>query len=152
MNSTIKFCVFLLKQTIKYLTLINIFLWCKKKYENLKSSSYYKTRRVHWLDRRILRKQLDIKPAYNYVQNQRKLMMQSRENGQKPQFVEFFWRFRGQTSRNCKFFRKIGFIQIEGHICTNFRPKTKKIVRAVSEKNIKVSDFGLIWRLFRKYL
>ena len=35
---------------------------------------------------------------------------------------------------------------------TNFRPKTKKIVRAVFEKNIKVSDFGLIWRPFRKYL
>ena len=35
---------------------------------------------------------------------------------------------------------------------TNFRPKTKKIVRAVFEKNIKVSDFGLIWRLFREYL
>ena len=35
---------------------------------------------------------------------------------------------------------------------TNFRPKTKKIVRAVFEKNIKVSDFGLIWRRFRKYL
>ena len=30
--------------------------------------------------------------------------------------------------------------------------KTKKIVRAVLKKNIKVSDFGLIWRLFRKYL
>ena len=34
---------------------------------------------------------------------------------------------------------------------TNFRPKTKKIVRAVFEKNIKVSDFGLIWRPFREY-
>ena len=30
--------------------------------------------------------------------------------------------------------------------------KQKKIVRAVYEKNIKVSDFGLIWRLFREYL
>ena len=35
---------------------------------------------------------------------------------------------------------------------TNFRPKTKKIVWAVFEKIIKVSDFGLIWRLFHKYL
>ena len=35
---------------------------------------------------------------------------------------------------------------------TNFRPKTKKTVSAVFEKNIKVSDFGLIWRLFREYL
>ena len=35
---------------------------------------------------------------------------------------------------------------------TNFRPKTKKIVRTVFEKNIKVSDFGLIWGHFREYL
>ena len=34
---------------------------------------------------------------------------------------------------------------------TNFRRKTKKIVRAVFEKNIKVSDFGLIWP-FCEYL
>ena len=36
-------------------------------------------------------------------------------------------------------------------LSANFRPKTKKIVRAVFEKNIKVSDFGLIWRPFREY-
>ena len=44
---------------------------------------------------------------------------------------------------------------IGGHdvmFSTNFRPKTKKIVRAVFEKKIKVSDFGLIWRPFWKYL
>ena len=29
---------------------------------------------------------------------------------------------------------------------SNFRSKTKKIVRAIFEENIKVSDFGLIWR------
>ena len=37
-------------------------------------------------------------------------------------------------------------------ISTNFRPKTKKIIRAVSEKNIKVSDFGLTRRPVREYL
>ena len=42
------------------------------------------------MDQRIVRKQLDIIPAYHYVQNQGKLMMQSRENGQKPQFGQFF--------------------------------------------------------------
>ena len=35
---------------------------------------------------------------------------------------------------------------------TNFRPKIKKIFAAVFEKNIKVSDFELIWRPFREYL
>ena len=29
-------------------------------------------------------------PTYHYVQNQGKLLMQSRENGQKPQFGHFF--------------------------------------------------------------
>ena len=29
-------------------------------------------------------------PTYHYVQNQGKLMMQSRENDQKPQFGQFF--------------------------------------------------------------
>ena len=29
-------------------------------------------------------------PTYHYVQNQGKLMMQSRENGQKPQFGQCF--------------------------------------------------------------
>ena len=35
---------------------------------------------------------------------------------------------------------------------TNFRPKTKKIVVTVFDKNIKVSNFGLIWKPFREYL
>ena len=33
-------------------------------------------------------------PTYHYVQNQRKLMSQSRENGQKPQFGQFFDDFK----------------------------------------------------------
>ena len=37
-------------------------------------------------------------------------------------------------------------------LSTNFRPKTKKIIRAVSEKNIEVSDFGLTRRPVREYL
>ena len=48
----------------------------------------YKTR-IHWLDQQTVRKP-DIIPTYNYVQNQGKLMMQSQENGQKPQFGQFF--------------------------------------------------------------
>ena len=46
--------------------------------------------RIQWLDWWIVRKQLDIMPTYHYVQNQGKLMMQSRENDQKPQFRQFF--------------------------------------------------------------
>ena len=46
--------------------------------------------RIHWLDRRIARQQQDIMPTYHYVQNQGKLIMQSRENSQTPQFGQFF--------------------------------------------------------------
>ena len=45
---------------------------------------------MHLIDQRVVRKQLDIMPTYHYVQNQGKLMIQSRENGQKPQFGQFF--------------------------------------------------------------
>ena len=69
---------------------------------------------IHWLDRRNVRKQLDIMPTYHYVQNQGKLMMQSRENGQKHQFAQIYDNF--EISTNCNFFWKIGFIQTEGRI------------------------------------
>ena len=49
--------------------------------------------RIHWLDRRIVRKQLGIIPTYHYVQNQGNLMIQSPENDQKPQFGNFFDNF-----------------------------------------------------------
>ena len=64
----------------------------------------------------------------------------------------FFLQFWGQISRNCKFCEKYVSFKLKVIFSTNFRPKTKKIVRAVFEKNIKVSDFGLIWRRFREYL
>ena len=38
------------------------------------------------------------------------------------------------------------------HLVLTSRQKLKKMVRAVFEKNIKVSDFGLVWRPFREYL
>ena len=50
----------------------------------------FKETRIHTLDQRIVRKQLDIMATYHYVQNQGKLTMQSPENGQKPQFGQFF--------------------------------------------------------------
>ena len=43
--------------------------------------------------RRFVRKQLDIMPTYHYVQNQGNVLMQSRENGQKPQFGQFLDRY-----------------------------------------------------------
>ena len=63
-------------------------------------------------------------------------MMQSREDAPKPQFGQFF----------------DDFSKLQIFLKNNFRPKTKKILRAIFEKNIEVYDFGLIWRLFREYL
>ena len=58
-----------------------------------------KKKRIHWLDRRIVRKQLDIMLTYHYVQNQGKLMMQSWENFQKPQFGQFLTISRPSISK-----------------------------------------------------
>ena len=38
-------------------------------------------------------------PTYHYEQNQGKLMMQSRENGQKPQFGQFLTIWRSNISK-----------------------------------------------------
>ena len=79
-------------------------------------------------------------------------MIQSRENGQKPQFGQFFDDFEVKYLQIANFSEKQVSFKLKVIFSTNFRPKTKKIVRAVFEKNIKVSDFGLIWRPFREYL
>ena len=91
-------------------------------------------------------------PTYHYVQNQGKLMMESRENGQKPHFGLVFDDFEAKYLGIVNFSEKYVSFKLKVIFTTNFRPKTKKIVRAIFEKNIKVSDFGLIWRPFREYL
>ena len=61
-------------------------------------------------------KKIDIMPTYHYVQNE-KLMIQSRENGEKPQFGHFFFfTILRPNISELQIFLKIGFIQIEGHI------------------------------------
>ena len=47
----------------------------------------------------MVRKQLDIVPTYHNVQNQRNLMMESRENGEKPQFGQFLTISRSNISK-----------------------------------------------------
>ena len=78
--------------------------------------------------------------------------MQNRENDQKPQFEEFFDDFDVSYLQVANFSEKQVSFKLKAIFSTNFRPKTKEIVGAVYEKNIKVSDFGLIWRRFREYL
>ena len=75
--------------------------------------------RIHWLNRRIVRKELDIMPIYHYVQNQGKLMIQ------KTSTWAIFWRFQSQKSLNCKFFWKIRFIQ-KNHY-SRFREKYQSV-------------------------
>ena len=57
-------------------------------YARLKWNSLWT--RIHWLDQRIVRKQLDIMPTCHYLENQGKLMMQSRENGKNLNLGNFF--------------------------------------------------------------
>ena len=47
----------------------------------------------------MVRKQLDIVPTYHNVQNQRNLMMESREKGEKPQFGQFLTISRSDISK-----------------------------------------------------
>ena len=70
--------------------------------------------------------------------------MQIRENDQKPQF----WQCLANISKLQIFLKN----KVHSHFSTNFSSKTKKVVSANFEKNIKVSDFGLIWRRFSEYL
>ena len=64
---------------------------------------------MHRLDRRITRRQLDVMPTYHYEQNLGKLIMQSRENGQKPQFGQFFDNFEVKYLSRLQFFLKNRF-------------------------------------------
>ena len=63
----------------------------------------------------------------------------------------FFDDFEVKYLQTSNFSEKQFSLKLQVICSTNFRPKTKKIVKAVFEKNIKVSDFGLIWRPFREY-
>ena len=82
----------------------------------------------------------------------KELVMQSQENGQKPQTGQFFDNFEVKYLQIANFSEKQVSFKLKVIFHTNFRPKTKKTVRAVFEKNIKVPDFGLIWRPFQEYL
>ena len=62
--------------------------------------------RIHLLDQRVVRKQLDIMPTYHYVQNQGKPLMQSQENGQKPQFGQVLDDFEGKYLHIANFSEK----------------------------------------------
>ena len=70
---------------------------------------------MHRLDRQVVRKQLDTMSTYHYVQNQGKLMMQSLENSQKPQFGQFFNDFEAKYLKTTNFLKN-RFHSIEGHI------------------------------------
>ena len=60
-------------------------------------------------------KKIDIMPTYHYVQNE-KLMIQSRENVEKPQFGHLFLTILWPNISELQIFLKIGFIKIEGNI------------------------------------
>ena len=92
-------------------------------------------------------------PTYHYVEDQGKLMMQGRENGQKLRFGQFFDNFEVKYLHIVNFSEKQVSFKLKVIFSTNLRPKTKKKnIGAVFDKNIKMSDFAIIWRPFREYL
>ena len=70
----------------------------------------------------------------HYVEKQEKLMMQSRENGQKPKFGQFFDDFEVKYFQIANFSEKMVSFQLKVIFSTNFKPKTKKIVSCFWEK------------------
>ena len=93
-----------------------------------------KNTRIHWLDWWIVRKQLGIMPTYHYWQNQGKLIMESWENDQKPQFGHFFDNFEAKYLEIENFSENQVLFKLKVKFRTNFRPKPKKIIRAAFEK------------------
>ena len=70
-------------------------------------------------------------PTNHYVQNQGKLIMQSQENDYKPQFGQFFDDFKAKYLEIANFSEKQLSFELKVIFSTNFRPKTKKVARAV---------------------
>ena len=89
-------------------------------------------------------------PTYHYVQNQGTLMMQSPKNGHKHQFGQFFYDFEVKYLQIVNFSEKKVSFKLKDIFSTNFTPKTKKIVRAVFEKNMKVSSFWANLEIFSR--
>ena len=73
---------------------------------DIATSEYQLKTRIHWLDRWIVRKQLDIMPTNHYVENQGKIIMQNRENGQKPKFRQCFDDFEVKLLQIAHFSKK----------------------------------------------
>ena len=71
--------------------------------------------------------------TYHYVQNQGKLMMQSRENCEKPPFGQFFEDFEAKYLVNINFSENQVSFKWKVIFSANFKPKTKKIVGAIFE-------------------
>ena len=65
-------------------------------------------------------------PTHHYVQNQRKVMMQSCENDQKPQFGHIFDNFEVKYLQIANFSEKLVSFKLKVIFSTKFRPKTKK--------------------------
>ena len=72
--------------------------------------------------------------SYRYVQNQGKLMMQSPENGQKPQFGQVFDDFEVKYLQIADFSEKYISFKLKIIFSTNFRPKNKKLLQPFSRK------------------
>ena len=67
-------------------------------------------------------------PTYHYVENLGKLIMQSGENGQKPQCGQFFDDFKVKYLQIANFSEKYVSFKLKVIFSTNFRPKTKKML------------------------
>ena len=81
-------------------------------------------------------------PTYHYVQNQGKLKMQSRENGQKFQFGQFLGDLEVIYLQITIFSEKQVSFKLNVVFSNNFRPKTKKTLEPFLRKISKCLILG----------
>ena len=81
-------------------------------------------------------------PTYHYVQNHGNLMMQSRENDEKPQLGQFLEDFEVKYLQITNFSEKQVSFKLKVIFSTNFRPKTKKSLELFLRKVWKCLILG----------
>ena len=87
-------------------------------------------------------------PTYHYVENQEKLIMQSRENGQKLQFGQFFDDFEVKYLQIANFSEKQVSFKLKVIFSINLGQKPKKSLEPVLRKISKCLILGQFGGLF----
>ena len=113
---------------------------------NINQCGFQFLTRIHWLDRRIVRERLDIMATYYYVQNQGKLLMQTKNLN----LGIFLTISRPNISKLQIFLKKRFYSNLRSYLVLTSGQKPKKSLKPFLRKISKCLILG--WRLFFEYL